>query len=85
MMIRSEQADPPQQQGPPSGPPPNFTPKEPPSTFAVDPGAISRCLFRFSYIWLKKRRFVFGLISPLSVENPLRGGVIKEGVGGISE
>lgn len=41
-----------QQQGPPTGPPPDFIPQEPPSTFRVDPGAISRCVFRFSYLWL---------------------------------
>lgn len=48
----AEPAVQPQQQGPPTGPPPDFIPQEPPSTFAVDPGAISRCVFRFSYLWL---------------------------------
>jgi phage tail protein X len=45
-----------QDQGPPSTPPPAFTPSLPetaePSMFRVDPGAISPCTFRFSYIWL---------------------------------
>ncbi|NLP00165.1 MAG: transporter [Clostridiaceae bacterium] len=39
------------QGGPPSGPPPAFIPQMPIGTFAVDPGAISNCLFRFTYIW----------------------------------
>lgn len=43
--------------GPPSGPPPSFVPSQAaalqgPGTFAVDPGAIRRCRFRFVYIWL---------------------------------
>lgn len=41
--------------GPPSGPPPSFTPAQPQTgigTFAVDPGSLSRCMFRFVYIWL---------------------------------
>ncbi|MCP3741695.1 hypothetical protein [Rossellomorea sp. BNER] len=44
-------------QGPP-GPPPSFEPSlsaQGPSTFAVDPGAIQGCLFRFTYIWLRGR------------------------------
>lgn len=43
-------------QGPPTGPPPNFIPTEQPVPFAIDPGAISRCLFRFTYIWLRNRQ-----------------------------
>ena len=50
---------PPGQQGGPGGsqaptaPPPQFTPAKPSaSTFAVDPGAISRCIFRNTYVWL---------------------------------
>lgn len=36
----------------PPGPPPQFTPQQPlTTTFAVDPGAISGCLFRYTYIW----------------------------------
>ncbi len=46
-----------QQQGPPTAPPPNFTPQlsDVPevSLMAVDPGAISPCVNRLSYIWLK--------------------------------
>ena len=40
--------------GPPSGPPPSFTPQmQQVSTFAIDPGAIRGCLFRFTYVWLQ--------------------------------
>lgn len=38
--------------GPPTAPPPRFTPQQPPGLFAVDPGSIRPCLFRYSYIWL---------------------------------
>ncbi|NLP14857.1 MAG: hypothetical protein GX383_10390 [Clostridium sp.] len=40
--------------GPPSDPPPSFTPQQTqaPGVFAVDPGAIRPCTFRFVYIWL---------------------------------
>ncbi|MEW9108430.1 hypothetical protein ACQCT6_07455 [Cytobacillus gottheilii] len=49
------------QDGPPSSPPPSFTPQMQqqqfsssggPSVFAVDPGAIRGCRFRFTYVWL---------------------------------
>jgi hypothetical protein len=40
------------QSSPPSSPPPTFTPQESPSLFAVDPGAIRGCLFRFTFVWL---------------------------------
>ncbi|MFD1412650.1 hypothetical protein [Oceanobacillus jeddahense] len=37
---------------PPMGPPPNFVPqKQQVQTFAVDPGGIRHCMFRFTYIW----------------------------------
>ncbi|WP_343223708.1 transporter [Paenibacillus oenotherae] len=37
----------------PSSPPPGFIPQQPAvSPFAVDPGAIARCLFRNTYVWL---------------------------------
>lgn len=41
--------------GAPTAPPPSFVPAKPfqASTFAVDPGSIRRCLFRFTYIWLR--------------------------------
>lgn len=40
---------------PPSSPPPQTVPTQPmTSTFAVDPGAISRCLFRNTYIWPRR-------------------------------
>lgn len=48
-----------QQGGPPSSPPPFFTPQaqqQGVSVFAVDPGAIRGCLFRFTYIWLDNGR-----------------------------
>lgn len=45
---------------PPSGPPPSFVPSQPTAqTFAVDPGAIRFCLFRFTYIWLRRDAFWF--------------------------
>lgn len=47
---------PPGQQRPPSGPPPRFIPQRQPSIFAVDPGAIRPCQFRFVYIWLRDGR-----------------------------
>jgi hypothetical protein len=41
----------------PTSPPPSHIPPKPfsagaPGLYAVDPGAISRCLFRFTYVWL---------------------------------
>jgi len=41
----------------PSSPPPQFVPAKPQTqaqagVFAVDPGAIRRCMFRYTYIWL---------------------------------
>ncbi|RSK29357.1 hypothetical protein EJF36_12050 [Bacillus sp. HMF5848] len=47
-----------QDAGPPSSPPPSFVPAESQQlqqaeTFAVDPGSIRGCLFRFTYIWLR--------------------------------
>lgn len=36
----------------PTSPPPSFIPQKPQAgLFAIDPGAIRRCLFRFTYIW----------------------------------
>ncbi|WP_419182270.1 collagen-like protein [Paenibacillus radicis (ex Xue et al. 2023)] len=37
--------------GAPQSPPPSFIPQQSASLFAVDPGSISRCLFRNVYIW----------------------------------
>ncbi|SDE36812.1 hypothetical protein SAMN02799630_05268 [Paenibacillus sp. UNCCL117] len=37
--------------GAPQSGPPSFIPKKNPQLFAVDPGSIRRCLFRFVYIW----------------------------------
>jgi hypothetical protein len=49
-----------QKQGPPTSPPPDFTPQLPHTqgsiVKAVDPGAIRPCVFRFSYIWLNNRQ-----------------------------
>lgn len=36
----------------PTAPPPQFVPQMQATAFAVDPGAIRRCLFRNTYIWL---------------------------------
>lgn len=42
------------QEGPPSGPPPSFVPAQTQQAgvFAVDPGSIRRCMFRYTYVWL---------------------------------
>lgn len=42
----------------PMGPPPPFTPEESstPSVYAVDPGAIRGCLYRYTYVWLNRRQ-----------------------------
>ena|SRR5690625_1857698 len=46
--------------GPPTTPPPNFVPEQQQvQTFAIDPGAIRRCLFRFTYVWLNRDGFWF--------------------------
>lgn len=47
--------------GSPPGPPPPFTPsvataQQTVGTFAVDPGAIRPCVFRYVYIWLENGR-----------------------------
>ena len=50
-------------QGGPSTAPPSFTPPQPqqasqsgPSLYAVDPGAIRPCTYRFVYIWPRRGR-----------------------------
>jgi len=49
-----------QSAGPPNTPPPSFTPAEQQiQPFAVDPGAIRGCLFRFTYVWLNRDQFWF--------------------------
>ena len=41
-------------QQPPGSPPPQTVPPRPQTaTFAVDPGAIRRCLFRNTYVWMR--------------------------------
>src|SRR5699024_9840269 len=47
------------QQMSPPGPPPSFTPSQGVQTFAVDSGAIQGCLFRFTYVWLRRDAFWF--------------------------
>ncbi|WP_218017018.1 hypothetical protein [Halalkalibacter krulwichiae] len=44
--------------GPPSAPPPAFVPaqSQQAQAFAIDPGSIRRCLFRFTYVWLRNRQ-----------------------------
>ena len=42
--------------GAPSTPPPSHTPHEQVSAFAVDPGAIRGCLYRFTFVWLNNGR-----------------------------
>ncbi|MCM3711636.1 hypothetical protein M3191_13955 [Sporosarcina luteola] len=43
----------------PSSPPPNYTPSYPGGNqaqlFAVDPGAIRGCLFRYTFVWTSRR------------------------------
>lgn len=42
---------------PPQNAPPNWTPEYPTvQTFAIDPGAISGCMYRFTYVWLSRRQ-----------------------------
>jgi hypothetical protein len=46
-----------QEAGPPTSPPPSFVPTQTQQVgvgaFAVDPGSIRRCLFRYTYVWLR--------------------------------
>ncbi|MBU5466815.1 hypothetical protein KQI49_08210 [Virgibacillus sp. MSJ-26] len=50
----------PQTGGPPTTPPPNFEPTQPSfQTFAIDPGAIRGCLYKFTYVWLNRESFWF--------------------------
>ena len=44
------------QQGPPTAPPPSYVPTQQATTFAVDPGSIRGCLFRYTYVWLHNRQ-----------------------------
>lgn len=43
------------QAGPPTSPPPSYIPAQTQQAqaFAVDPGSIRGCLFRFTYVWLR--------------------------------
>lgn len=46
--------------GAPTTPPPAFTPTQQQfQTYAVDPGAIQGCLYRFTYVWLYRDSFWF--------------------------
>ena len=41
----------------PTSPPPNMAPPYPSAQlFAVDPGAIAGCMYRFTYVWLSRRQ-----------------------------
>ncbi|WP_281889742.1 hypothetical protein [Paenibacillus sp. YYML68] len=40
-----------QQPGAPQSPPPQFIPQKSAQLYAVDPGGIRRCLYRYVYIW----------------------------------
>lgn len=41
----------------PQGPPPEWTPEYPAmQAFAIDPGAIAGCMYRFTYVWLSRRQ-----------------------------
>ncbi|WP_102348475.1 hypothetical protein [Bacillus sp. Marseille-P3661] len=44
--------------GPPTSPPPAYVPTQTQqaAAFAVDPGSIRRCLFRYTYVWLSNRQ-----------------------------
>ncbi|GEL78101.1 hypothetical protein TMU01_23360 [Tenuibacillus multivorans] len=47
--------------GPPQSPPPQFTPQQGGQggqfgVYAVDPGSIRGCLFRYTYVWLDNRQ-----------------------------
>ena len=46
------------QAGAPTAPPPSFVPAETQQVgaFAVDPGSIRGCLFRYTYVWLRNRQ-----------------------------
>lgn len=43
------------QAGPPTTPPPSYVPTQTQQAeaLAVDPGSIRRCLFRYTYVWLR--------------------------------
>ncbi|GAA0441372.1 MULTISPECIES: hypothetical protein [Virgibacillus] len=44
----------------PTSPPPSFVPqKTQAKTFAIDPGGIRFCLYRYTYIWLRRDSFWF--------------------------
>ncbi|MDQ0200944.1 hypothetical protein [Neobacillus ginsengisoli] len=42
--------------GPPTVPPPSIIPHETVGLYAVDPGGIRHCLYRYTYIWLNNGR-----------------------------
>ncbi|WP_338787788.1 hypothetical protein [Metabacillus sp. FJAT-53654] len=39
--------------GPPTSPPPSFLPQQQVEAYAVDPGGIAGCLFRYTYVWMR--------------------------------
>ncbi|MEH6904508.1 proline-rich domain-containing protein [Neobacillus drentensis] len=42
--------------GAPTAPPPTFIPHETVGLYAVDPGGIRHCLYRYTYVWLNNGR-----------------------------
>lgn len=45
--------------GPPTSPPPSYVPmqtQQQAQAFAIDPGSIRRCLFRYTYVWMRNRQ-----------------------------
>ena len=70
--------------GAPSTPPPSHTPQESVSAFAVDPGAIRGCLYRFTFVWLNNGR-VSGFIQHLLEETQLQAIAGEDSAGYIME
>lgn len=51
-MMGPSYNQPPKQSEAPKSPPPNFTPQQSQAKpFAIDPGGIANCLYRYVYIW----------------------------------
>ncbi|MEH7374147.1 hypothetical protein V7168_03940, partial [Neobacillus drentensis] len=42
--------------GAPTAPPPTYIPQETAGLYAVDPGGIRHCLYRYTYVWLNNGR-----------------------------
>lgn len=50
-------------QSEPPGRPPSYTPEMSPELRAVDPGAIRRCRYKYTYLWLKNRQEFWSYIT----------------------